>query len=136
MLFFTNYVSSDMDCLWHAAGFLSTPVEPRPNWNSFMQDVTKEIHHGPILSCSPSLTLTSMMKHAYTPLSTAKNIVISPDFLVWKFCGKARFPQRKLYLSATYSHQEISRNYGIFCSAPFCNRTVREAECHDPINHI
>ena len=24
---------------------------------------------------------------------TAKNTVISPDFLVWKFCGKAQFPQ-------------------------------------------
>ena len=23
---------------------------------------------------------------------TAKNIVSSPDFLVWKFCGKAQFP--------------------------------------------
>ena len=23
---------------------------------------------------------------------TAKNIVISPNFLVWKFCGKAQFP--------------------------------------------
>ena len=23
---------------------------------------------------------------------TAKSTVISPDFLVWKFCGKARFP--------------------------------------------
>ena len=23
---------------------------------------------------------------------TAKNTVISPDFLVWKFCGKAQFP--------------------------------------------
>ena len=23
---------------------------------------------------------------------TAKNIVISPDFLVWKFCGNAQFP--------------------------------------------
>ena len=25
-------------------------------------------------------------------LYTAKNTVISPDFLVWKFCGKAQFP--------------------------------------------
>ena len=23
---------------------------------------------------------------------TAKNSVISPDFLVWKFCGKVQFP--------------------------------------------
>ena len=25
---------------------------------------------------------------------TAKNAVISPNFLVWKFCGKVQFPQR------------------------------------------
>ena len=24
--------------------------------------------------------------------NTAKNTVISPDFLVWRFCGKAQFP--------------------------------------------
>ena len=24
--------------------------------------------------------------------NTAENTVISPDFLVWKFCGKAQFP--------------------------------------------
>ena len=24
-------------------------------------------------------------------MDTAKNTVISPDFLVWKFCGKAQF---------------------------------------------
>ena len=34
---------------------------------------------------------------------TAKNTVISPDFLVWKFCGKAQFP-----------HHKIRSNYGIF----------------------
>ena len=27
-----------------------------------------------------------------TDISTAKNTVISPDFLVWKFFGKAQFP--------------------------------------------
>ena len=38
-------------------------------------------------------------------LETAKNTVILPDFLVWKFCGKAQLP-----------HQEIRWNYGIFRS--------------------
>ena len=33
---------------------------------------------------------------------TAKNTVISPDFLVWKFCGKAQFP---------HSFGWIARNY-------------------------
>ena len=48
---------------------------------------------------------------------TAKNTVISPDFLVWKFCGKAQFPHmRKLCLSAKYPHHEISWNYDVFCS--------------------
>ena len=42
-----------------------------------------------------------------TPLSrnncsTAKNTVISPDFLVWKFCRKAQFP---------HSFGRIARNY-------------------------
>ena len=42
---------------------------------------------------------------------TAKNIVISPYFLVWKFCGKAQFRHsfrmRKLCLSTKFPHQEI-----------------------------
>ena len=38
-----------------------------------------------------------------TDISTAKNTVISPDFLVWKLCLFAKFPQ-----------QEIRWNYGIF----------------------
>ena len=44
MSFFTNLISSDMDCLWHAAGLFSTSAEPRPNWNFFMQNVTKGIN--------------------------------------------------------------------------------------------
>ena len=39
---------------------------------------------------------------------TAKNTVISPNFLVWKFCGKAQF-----------SHQEITWNYGILRSVSY-----------------
>ena len=35
----------------------------------------------------------------------AKNTIISPNFLVWKFCGKAQFPQ-----------QEIRWNYDFFGS--------------------
>ena len=34
---------------------------------------------------------------------TAKNTVISPNFLVWKFCGKAQFP---------HSFGRVTRNYG------------------------
>ena len=34
--------------------------------------------------------------------NTAKNTVISPDSLVWKFCGKGQFP---------HSFWRIARNY-------------------------
>ena len=57
--------------------------------------------------------------------STAKNTVISPNFLVWKFCGKEQFPHSfgqfarnytELFLSTKFPHQQIKWNYGIFCS--------------------
>ena len=38
----------------------------------------------------------------FSPLNTAKNTVISPDSLVWKFCGKGQFP---------HSFGRIARNY-------------------------
>ena len=56
---------------------------------------------------------------------TAKNTVISPNLLVWKFCGKVQFPlsfrrfarnSEELCLSTKFSHQEIRWNYGIFRS--------------------
>ena len=37
-----------------------------------------------------------------TKLNTAKNAVISPNFLVWKFCGKAQF---------LHSFGRFARNY-------------------------
>ena len=55
MSLFTNCISSDLKCLWHAAELFSTPAEPRPNWNGFMQGITKEyIPHRQTLSCCPS----------------------------------------------------------------------------------
>ena len=43
--------------------------------------------------------------------NTMKNTVISPNFLMWKFCGKAQFPHsetmRKLCLSTKFPHQEV-----------------------------
>ena len=39
-----------------------------------------------------------------------QNTIISSNFLVWKFCGKAKFPpetMRKLCLSTKFPHQEI-----------------------------
>ena len=52
--------------------------------------------------------------------------MISPNFLVWKFCEKAQFPHsfgrarkimRKLCLSTKFPHQEIRWNHGILRSA-------------------
>ena len=42
----------------------------------------------------------------------AQNTIISPNFLVWKFCGNVQFrdsPEtlRKLCLSTKFLHQEI-----------------------------
>ena len=38
----------------------------------------------------------------YTSTNTAKNTVITPDFLVWKLCGKAQFP---------HSFRRFAHNY-------------------------
>ena len=50
-----------------------------------------------------------------------KNTVISPNFLVWKFCGKAQFPHSfgRNYAETVPFHkistpQEIRWNYGFF----------------------
>ena len=57
--------------------------------------------------------------------NTAKNIVISPDFLVWKFwerhsfrivSGESSETMWKLCLSTKFPHHEIKWNYGIFRS--------------------
>ena len=39
---------------------------------------------------------------------TAKNAVISPDFLVWKFCGKAQFPHSFGRFVETVSFRKVS----------------------------
>ena len=42
-------------------------------------------------------------------MTTAKNTVISPDFLVWKFCVKAQFQLRfTRYFTETVSLHKIS----------------------------
>ena len=53
-----------------------------------------------------------------TKTFTAKNTVISPDFLVWKFSAEKLWPEtmRKLRLSSKFPHQEIRWNYRIFRS--------------------
>ena len=41
-------------------------------------------------------------KRVCLKITTAKNPVIAPNFLMWKFCGKAQFP---------HSFGRIARNY-------------------------
>lgn len=41
---FVRTVSIDVDRLWHAAGLFMTSESPRPNWNGFMQDISKGSH--------------------------------------------------------------------------------------------
>ena len=54
-----------------------------------------------------------------------KKSIISPNFMVWKFCGKAQFllsfgnlseAMQKLCLSTKFPHQKIIGHYNIFCS--------------------
>ena len=35
--------------------------------------------------------------------NTAKNTIISPNFLVWKFCGKAQFPYNFGWIARSYT---------------------------------
>ena len=67
----------------------------------------------------------SYLRIIFRETSTAKNTVISPNFLVWNICGKAHFPHsfgriaetmRKLCLSTKFPHQEMKWSYGIFSS--------------------
>ena len=67
--------------------------------------------------------------NAFTPLLfTAKNAVILPNFIEWKFVESHSFrivsaespeTMQKLCFSTKFSHQEIRRNYGILsdCSS-------------------
>ena len=57
--------------------------------------------------------------------STVKNIVIPPNFLVWKFCGKTQFPHnfgrivRNFVETVPFHklpHPEIRWNYSTFCT--------------------
>ena len=87
--------------------------------------ISKKVH------MTESFRKLNWIKMLLVELDTAKNTVISPDFLVWKFCGKVQFPYcfgrfarnyktiRKRCLSAKYPHQKIRWNCGIFRSECF-----------------
>ena len=53
-------------------------------------------------------TLNCNFSNNTMTLDTATKPVISPNFLVWKFCGKAQFP---------YSFEQFARNYTV--TVPF-----------------
>ena len=61
------------------------------------------------------------MWYLRTGTHTAKNTVISPNFLVWKVCGKAQFAHSLL--------GETRWNYGIF-------RSVIQRRTWDPVKHL
>ena len=74
--------------------------------NNYLSLKLLELHQG-----DHTKTATYKIHHYFPPSSysdldthTAKNTVISLDFLVWKFYGKAQ----KLRLSTKFLHQEIS----------------------------
>ena len=44
-------------------------------------------------------------------LSTAENTVISPNFLVWKFCGKTQFPHSFGRITRKYAETAFPQNF-------------------------
>ena len=58
-----------------------------------------------ILEALGTFNISHIYNGVFSNTVTAKNSVIPPNFLVWKLCGKAQFPQ-----------QEIRWNHGIFRS--------------------
>ena len=46
-------------------------------------------------------------------IPTASNIVMSPHFLVWKFCGKAQFPPSFGLFTPNYNIDKVSIVYVI-----------------------
>ena len=55
---------------------------------------------------------------------TAKNTVISPNFLVWKFCGKVQF--RIVSGEITVFSAEKKTNIQVFCYSFYSHYTKNE----------
>ena len=64
--------------------------------------------------------------------TTALNTVLSPNFLVWKFCGNAQFLQRisrncaETVRFRKIPHSEIRQNFGISCCGYFSKLDLSE----------
>ena len=69
---------------------------------------------------------------------TAKNTVISPNFLVWKFCGKVQFLQSFVLcgncLFTKFPQQETRWNYCIFRSVCWIRITLKYGDSSPNIN--
>ena len=89
---------------WKKSSSCCIPVFSVENWK-------KEIENWKciLLGMSPQKVVLLITKRCFEKNmhNTVKKFVISPNFLVWKFCGKAQFP---------YSFGWFARNYGIFRS--------------------
>ena len=66
-----------------------------------------------LLSGSTALRIQSLSLKKGLESFTAKNTVISSDYLVWTFCGKAQFP---------HSFRQIARKYAE--NVPFCKTST------------
>ena len=62
-----------------------------------------------ILSHYTALVLVISVIKSLSDTSTAKNLVISPDFLVLKFCGKAQFPHSFRQFARKYAETVTAR---------------------------
>ena len=85
-----------------------------PGLNSTSPHVKSKLHLNYRKSNSKATVITSIDAQVFLEvIYTAKNTVISHDFLEWKFCGKAQFPHS---FGRKFPHQKIRWNYGIFRS--------------------
>ena len=46
-----------------------------------------------------------------TQIITGKNTIISPNFLLWKFCGKAQFPHSLGRIARKYAETAFPQNF-------------------------
>ena len=95
--------------------------------------------YNPRLHCQRLALLKGLMMNnkKFWICSTAKNTVISPNSLVWKFYGKTQFPHSFGRFAWNYAenvpfqkfpNQEIRWNCGIFHSA-LCSVLLLEMSC-------
>ena len=89
-----------------------------PYWSKGVFNDMIKYYHFVKVSISVTIMIKGNFSHCTSPI-TAKNTVISPNFLVWKFSGKAQFP----YSSA--NRPKLCRNcfstIFVICNCSECN---------------